>query len=136
VNVTNTTTNAAFTDVRCQANGVPASYTYTWEHTWPGNTSVLRTLPGTDVLRLKNLTYEYSGFYTCRVENGVTVSRNPGAGTGTAYLLVKGTIFNISSIYLILYYYINIIFILLSCTIKTGFVSFYRSGMYVTFFSK
>jgi len=94
VNVTNTTTTNVTTDVRCEAHGVPDRYTYiTWEHTWPGNALVLRSFPGSEVLHLNNLTYEYSGFYTCRVNNGVGVSRNPGAGAGQAYLLVEGNLF-------------------------------------------
>ena len=93
VKVTNTTTNALTTDVRCQAIGVPPNYTYiTWIHTWPGHASVLKSFPGSEVLRLERLTYEYSGFYTCRVENGVKASLNPGAGEGKAYLLVEGTL--------------------------------------------
>jgi len=92
VSVTNTSSNAVTTEVRCQAVGVPATYTYiTWEHMWPGHTSVLRSFPGSEVLHLNNLTYQDSGYYTCRVENGVRASRNPGAGIGTAYLLVEGT---------------------------------------------
>ena len=91
VSVTNTTTTSVTTDVRCEARGVPDRYNYTtWEHTWPGHALVLRSYPGSEVLHLNNLTYEYSGVYTCRVENGVQTSRNPGAGTGKAYLLVEG----------------------------------------------
>ena len=91
--VTNTTTNAVTTDIRCDAVGVPANYTYmTWEHTLSGHTSVLRSFPGSEVLRLQGLTYQDSGYYTCRVENGVKSSMNPGAGVGTAYLLVEGTL--------------------------------------------
>jgi len=102
VSVTNTTTNAVTTDVRCQADGVPTNYTYiTWKHMWPGHATVLRSFPGSQVLRLKNLTYQDSGYYTCWVENGVKASLNPGAGVGTAYLLVKGNL-SYSK-----YYYIN-----------------------------
>ena len=80
-----------YTDVRCQAHGVPANYTFiTWEHTWPGHTLVLRSFPGSEVLCLTELTFEDSGYYTCRVENGVKASRNPGAWMGTAYLQIKG----------------------------------------------
>jgi len=93
VSVTNTTTNAVTTDVRCQAFGVPATYTYiTWNHTWPGHATVLRSFPGSEFLRLERLTYQDSGYYTCWVENGVRASKNPGAGVGTAYLLVEGTL--------------------------------------------
>ena len=92
MNVTNTTTDKIAADVRCQAKGVPANYTYIrWEHTWPGHTSVLRTFPGSESFRLGWLTYQDSGYYTCVVENGVQASQNPGAGKGTAYLLVEGT---------------------------------------------
>lgn len=91
VHVTNTTTNNISTYVRCQAQGVPDEYTYIrWEQTWPGHTSVLRSFPGSEVLLLEGLTYQDSGYYTCRVINGVQASRNLGAGIGTAYLLVRG----------------------------------------------
>jgi len=91
--------------VRCKAQGVPDRYTYiTWEHTWPGHALVLRSYPGSEVLSLNNLTYEYSGFYTCRVENGVRASRTPGAGMGTAYLQVEGTLS------FTMFYYISIDF--------------------------
>jgi len=93
VSVTNTTTVDVTTDLRCEAQGVPISYTYvTWEHTWPGHELVLRSYPGSKVLHLSNMTYEYSGYYTCRVENGVRASRNPKAGVGTAYLQIEGTL--------------------------------------------
>jgi len=93
VSVINTTTTNVTTDLRCKAQGVPDSYTYvTWEHTWPGNALVLRSYPGSKVLHLNNMTYEYSGYYTCRVENGVRASRNPKAGVGTAYLQIEGTL--------------------------------------------
>ena len=79
----------------CDAKGVPDRYTYiTWEHTWPGHALVLRSYPGSEVLHLNNLTYEYSGYYTCRVGNGVGASRNPTAGVGKAYLLVEGNLSN------------------------------------------
>jgi len=91
VKVQNATTADPTSDVLCQADGVPNEYTYvTWQHTWPGHTIVLRSFPGSEVLRLERLTYEYSGYYTCRAENGVHASRNPGAGSGSAYLLIKG----------------------------------------------
>ena len=87
VSVSNTSTNDDTTEVRCQAVGVPATYTYTtWEHTWSGHVAVLRSFPEKEILHLKNLTYRDSGYYTCRVENDVRASRNPGAGIGTAYL--------------------------------------------------
>ena len=104
MSVINTTATNVTTDVRCEAQGVPDKYTYiTWEHTWPGHGIVLRSYPGSEVLHLNNLTYEYSGFYTCRVENGVRASRNTGAGVGTAYLLVEGNLLNT------MFNYINII---------------------------
>jgi len=92
VMVTNTTTNALTTELRCHAVGVPATYTYTWNHTWPGHATVLSSFNGSEVLRLERLTYQDSGYYTCKAENGVTASRNPGAGVGTSYLLVEGTL--------------------------------------------
>jgi len=109
VSVTNTTATNVTTDVRCEAHGLPDRYTYiTWEHTWPGHALVLRSYPGSEVLHLNNLTYEYSGFYTCKVENGVQASRNPRAGAGKAYLLVEGNLSNT------MFYSINIIIILYS----------------------
>jgi len=118
VKVTNTTTNAVTMDVRCEAVGVPANYTYIrWDHTWPGHTSVLRSYPGSEVLRLHGLTYEYSGYYTCRVENGVKSSVNPGAGVGRAYLLVEGTLssyfYNINSNVVLIFLTPDIISVLL-----------------------
>jgi len=95
VSLTNTTATNVTTDVRCDAKGVPDRYTYiTWEHTWPGHALVLRSYPGSEVLHLNNLTYEYNGYYTCRVGNGVGASRNPTAGVGKAYLLVEGNLSN------------------------------------------
>jgi len=92
VKVQNTTTAASSSDVRCEASGVPNTYRFiTWEHRWLGQQTVLRSFPGSRNLHLENLTYEYSGFYTCRVENGANYSRNPHAGVGSAYLQVHGT---------------------------------------------
>jgi len=122
VSVTYTTATKFTTDVRCEAHGVPDKYTYiTWEHTWPGHALVLRSYPGSEVLHLNNMTYEYSGFYTCRVENGVQASRNPGAGTGKAYLLVDGNLLNT------MFYYINSINILYSCIVFPFMDAFYIS---------
>ncbi|XP_052806679.1 contactin-1-like, partial [Mya arenaria] len=67
-------------------SGVPATYKYTaWEQVWPGY-GLVRTYPGSDVLTLTRLTYEDSGVYTCKVENGVPYSRNASAGQGQALL--------------------------------------------------
>jgi len=106
VSVTNTTVTNVTTDVRCEARGVPDRYTYiTWEHTWPGHALVIRSYPGSEVLHLNKLTYEYSGNYTCRVENGVRASRNPRAGMGTAYLQVEGTLsFTVLAFYVVIYH--------------------------------
>jgi len=91
---TTTATIPADADLRCEASGVPDNYRYiTWEHTWPGHAPVLRSYPGSDVLQLPGLTYEFSGYYKCRVENGAMFSRNPNAGVGSAYLKVQGTCF-------------------------------------------
>jgi len=88
----NATSTDDLVDLRCVPNGVPDNYTYTlWEHTWPGHAPVLRSFSGSEVLRLENLTHGYSGFYTCRVENGARYSRNPNAGVGSAYLQVQGS---------------------------------------------
>ena len=93
VNAKNTTTAAIVVELYCEAFGAPDNYTYiSWEHTWPGNTSVLRSYPGSEVLRLEVLTYEHNGFYTCNVSNGVHASRNQGAGQGTTYLNIQGRI--------------------------------------------
>ena len=87
----NTTTKAMSAELRCEASGVPDNYTYiTWEHTWLGHGPVVRSYPGRNVLHLEALTYEYSGYYTCRVRNGARFSRNPNAGVGSAYLHVQG----------------------------------------------
>jgi len=91
VKATNTSITANSAALTCDASGVPDSYTYlTWEHTWPGHASVLRTFPGSEVLYLGNLTYQDSGIYTCRVENGAKYSRNKNAGVGSTYFLVQG----------------------------------------------
>lgn len=89
----NTTYTADHVDVRCVPNGVPDNYTYTsWTHTWPGHAVDLRSFSGSDILRLENLTYEYSGYYTCKAGNGARYSRNPNAGVGSAYLQVQGSV--------------------------------------------
>ena len=114
MSVTNTTATNVTTDVRCEAQGVPDRYTYiTWEHTWPGHALVLRSYPGSEVLHLNNLTYEYSGYYTCRAENGVRASRNPRAGVGTAYLQVEGNLSNTMFYYktVLLYYTVVLYFL-------------------------
>jgi len=87
----NTTTAAGSMSLRCLAKGQPTTYTYiTWEQRWPGHPSVVRTYAGSENLTLVGLTYEHSGYYMCRASNGVQLSRNPNAGTGSAYTEVKG----------------------------------------------
>jgi len=87
----NTTVDSQTTTLTCVANGVPSTYRYTtWEHTWGWNTPLLRTFYGTKTLVLDKLTYEASGVYTCKAENGVRYSRNPIYGIGSAFLEVKG----------------------------------------------
>jgi len=87
----NTTTANNWTDLTCEAHGVPDTYySIKWEHTWPGHESVLDTYTGDLILRLNGLTYANSGIYTCTVSNGVHTSRNTGAGVGSTYLAVKG----------------------------------------------
>ncbi|XP_052806548.1 synaptogenesis protein syg-2-like [Mya arenaria] len=82
----NTTVNASSVDVRCNPIGVPATYTYTtWEQVWPGY-GLVRIFSGSNILTLTRLTYEDSGVYTCKVENGVPYSRNPSVGKGQAQL--------------------------------------------------
>ncbi|XP_052803376.1 synaptogenesis protein syg-2-like isoform X1 [Mya arenaria] len=78
------------TTLRCGPLGVPDSYTYvSWDHTWPGSSDVLRSFPGSPVLLLSDLRYEHSGIYTCRVDNGIDFSRNPDAGRGQVFFVVK-----------------------------------------------
>ena len=91
VNATNTTTAAVFADLRCVASGKPDNYSYiSWDFKWPGHAPVVKSYTGMNVLHLEALTYEYSGYYTCRVENGALYSRNPNAGVGSTYLQVQG----------------------------------------------
>jgi len=87
----NTTTASGSMSLRCLASGQPATYTYTtWEQRWQGHPSVVRTYQGSENLTMVGLTYEHSGYYTCRASNGVQFSRNPDAGVGTTYVQVKG----------------------------------------------
>ena len=89
----NTTTAARFTNITCSADGVPRDYKFTnWTFSWPGHPSVLKLFPGSSVLRLEALTYEYSGVYACTVKNGVMSSKNHNAGIGSDYLKVEGII--------------------------------------------
>ncbi|XP_052807033.1 hemicentin-1-like isoform X2 [Mya arenaria] len=92
VQTTNTTSDDTSVVLECIANGVPNSYTYiNWKQEWPG-TNLTRVIPesGYPTLRLTNLSYEYSGIYTCSVSNGVV--RYPTTETvmeASTYLLVK-----------------------------------------------
>ena len=91
VSAHNTTTAAESMSLRCLASGQPATYTYTtWEQRWPGHPSVVQTYGGSENLTLVGLTYEHSGYYTCRASNGVQFSRDPDAGVGTTYVEVRG----------------------------------------------
>jgi len=91
VKATNTSTTAHSADLKCEASGVPDNYTYlTWEHSWPGHASVLRSFPGLEALHLETLTYQDSGMYTCRVKNGAQFSHTKNAGEGSTYFLVQG----------------------------------------------
>ncbi|XP_052807151.1 cell adhesion molecule DSCAML1-like isoform X1 [Mya arenaria] len=92
VQTTNTTSDDTSAVLECIANGVPNSYTYTnWKQEWPGF-NLARVIPksGYSTLRLTNLSYEYSGIYTCSVSNGVV--QYPTTETvmeASAYLFVK-----------------------------------------------
>ena len=87
----NTTTAAESMSLRCLASGQPTNYSYTtWEQRWQGHSSDVKTYVGSENLTLVGLTYEHSGYYTCRASNGVSLSRNPDAGVGSMYVEVKG----------------------------------------------
>jgi len=89
----NTTTAAGSMSLSCLASGQPTTYTYiAWEQRWPGHSSVVRTYTGSKNLILDGLTYEHSGYYTCRASNGIKFSRNADAGVGSTYVEIKGNI--------------------------------------------
>jgi len=91
VEVHNTTTAAGSVSLRCLASGQPTTYTYTtWEQRWPGHPSVVKTYNGSENLTLDTLTYEYSGYYTCRATNAVQFSRNPNTGYGSTNIVIQG----------------------------------------------
>ncbi|XP_052805208.1 hemicentin-2-like [Mya arenaria] len=74
-------------ELRCEPRGMPNSYTYiSWEQTWPGSRTILRTLPGASVLILSDLRYEHTGIYTCRVDNGVNLAETPVQDRDRSYL--------------------------------------------------
>ena len=87
------TFNDSFVDINCTASGVPSKYTFsTWRHTWPGlNEDIRNELRSTyntsseRTLRLVNLTYQDTGFYTCAASNGVKDLMMDGS----VFLLVK-----------------------------------------------
>ncbi|XP_053391410.1 protein turtle-like, partial [Mercenaria mercenaria] len=70
---TNTTVSATTALITCSASGMPNSnYQYgKWIQTW--NNFQVSEKPGNKKLELKNLTYEYSGVYTCSASNGIKV---------------------------------------------------------------
>jgi len=87
----NTTTSTGSTTLTCVAVGVPSTYTFVaWEHTWYKNTPVFRTFAGKETLTLDDLTYETSGVYTCKAENGVSYSTNSYYGFGSVLVTIKG----------------------------------------------
>ncbi|XP_052803762.1 contactin-1-like [Mya arenaria] len=92
IQTTNITSDDTSIVLECIANGVPNSYIYSnWKQEWPGFI-LARVIPesGYSTLRLTNLSYEYSGIYTCSVSNGVV--QYPTAETvmeASTYLLVK-----------------------------------------------
>jgi len=53
---------------------------------------VLRTFAGKETLTLDELTYETSGVYTCKAENGVPYSTNSYYGFGSVFVKIKGRV--------------------------------------------
>ena len=66
--------------LKCLADGEPPNYTFDrWIHIGPNGTTEIQRYTGNvkgseNMLVLKNVTYMDSGYYICRVSNGVSTS--------------------------------------------------------------
>ncbi|KAH3884710.1 hypothetical protein DPMN_008696 [Dreissena polymorpha] len=72
----NTSSVAGETTLICNASGLPSTYIFSqvWTQEWPGY-GRLRELTGTSsTLTLNQLTYEYSGVYSCTASNGILIN--------------------------------------------------------------
>ncbi|XP_052280385.1 uncharacterized protein LOC127878033 isoform X1 [Dreissena polymorpha] len=88
----NTSSLAGETTLICNASGLPSTYIFSqvWTQEWPGY-GRLRELTGTSsTLTLNQLTYEYSGVYSCSASNGILINdAGEYFALGSGYLLVK-----------------------------------------------
>ncbi|XP_052779183.1 hemicentin-2-like isoform X2 [Mya arenaria] len=70
----NTSSDSLTSNLTCKANGVPNKYRYMgWNQQWPGHGVVNVWKDAGYNLVLNQLSYEYSGVYSCSASNGISL---------------------------------------------------------------